>query len=468
MADVTIRAKWDGRAVEDGLRRTTEQATTFKTKVAGALAGTAATAVTLGIINQLRIGFHGVVEEATAFDRLQDTITRRGGASAAVLARMSAEIDRLAAGGSRFEDTEIANALEIITETSGNAAGAIDKLSFAIDLAVAKRIDLARSAKITGFLMKGEIDQASRFAPEIRELSRNFTDLKGTIDLSSRAFQELADVTGAAESDRGTAAGNIAVFKRGVSELREAMVKGTVERSGFLEWLGKVGDKLNELAKHVEKQTLTRALEISPDWMRGKGPQQDPTKWFGGFNAPIILPQVEVRGQKWTREDEERSRNLTPSEILRDRARMRLEPLGAAGRVRGGRLDFLPMPAGRREEDNTPAMMVKKWREDQEELRNAIASTIEGGILAGAEGGFQGLLAYARDQVIRQLAALLAKTIATSLIPGSGGVGGGAFSTILSNAGVGVGGGGGSFDTGRGPVVSARLRSQELRMARIG
>lgn len=506
MADVTIRAKWDGKSVEDGVKRTTSHVNTLGSSLKVAVG---ALGIGFGVYQgwaQVQKTFHGVVEEATIFERLQNTINRRGGATAETMRALNSEVNRLATSGSVLEDSQIANTLERLVETSGDAAGSVKNLGLAIDISVAKHIELERAAKIVGFVMKGEIDQASRLAPEIKELSRDFSDLKGTTELAAAGLRTLASVTGAAEGERDTAAGNIARLNRGVSELSENLFKMASGGTGFLDFIGKVGDHANRIADAIERGSnrggviggllggavgsaveayirgTAPGIPIPGGAFRGAGARQgivgplDPS-WWTRDQGPMPLAPVDSLGGGTTGDGGSRLPTLLMAEErARDRARMRLEPLGSAGRVRGG-IGLLPMPAGRREQDDAPAMLLKKWKEEQEELRNAIASTIEGGILAGAEGGFQGLLAYMRDQVIRQIASMLAQTIANAIVPGGGaglgallGLAGGGgdpgasnFANIVSGVGVKS-----SNEVRLGGVASARLRSQELRMARIG
>jgi hypothetical protein len=463
MADLVLKARWDGKGVDRGLQQTQTKVNTFKASLAriGPLAGAAfGFAGVAGAVQVARAGLTGLVDDMTATANLMQVVERAGGASADALLDMDKAITRLTIDTVQG-DTEISDALSNLISLTGDIEGATKNLNLVLDIAADRRMSLADASRLVAFVMKGELEQAGRLIPALREVARQNRDLQGTAEGAQIGINALVgQFGGAAEGQRDTAAGGIAQFKKGLAELNEELIRGATGGLSFAESLGKIGDEAYKLAHSSEFKTLAETIG---NIFRGGplGELLNPPNLAAGDLPPetgaALRPTLKelMAGREAAAEANARAVGAMGDQGDRATARFAQQQLfgrafGQELKQRGEQepliLDLLGLPADR-SKNPVAERLFAEMEAANDQLRGQIAGTIEGGILAGARNGAQGL----KDYIVAALQELAAKQIATGiaslLIPGGGG---GLLGSLFGSASGGTG------------VANARARGAEI------
>jgi len=189
--------------------------------VAIAGAGLAASAgIAIGAFTKL--AFEAAKQQET-FDLLADQVERTGTSWISVRDDVKGLADELQAL-TRYGDVETAYVLQDLTTYTGDLGQSMEYVMTVYDLAAAKHMDYATSAKYVGMALAGSIEMLGRYIPELRA-SSGLVDKNATASEKAAVAMELLNTKfgGAAQAQLRNFMGYWIQMKNYMGDLREAI-----------------------------------------------------------------------------------------------------------------------------------------------------------------------------------------------------------------------------------------------------
>jgi len=292
MSDLKLRAVMDDTQVRRGVQNL---AHTVNTSLKAAFMGGLGIAGALGAVVTLRSAFDSMVQDVSSSSRLLDTLARRHVDTARAQLEISQKIRELRRLG--IDDTAATEALDKLVSMTDDYAGSLRNLNLVTDLAVKMGGNWATATRLVAFVMKGEIEQAGRLVPEIRELSRVHQGLAGSARGAALGMQVLQRYAGnAAAAEYQTLRGSLKAVGNAMGEVAEAFAEGATGGEELVTTLQKLNEWLLKLADNPGVKTLGQYLPgyLKGGWMgwAGVGSQMSQEELQKGLQKPTIFDHI--------------------------------------------------------------------------------------------------------------------------------------------------------------------------------
>src|SRR5690606_31939718 len=196
-----------------------------------------------------------------------------------------------------IDDTAATEALDKLVSMTDDYAGSLRNLNLVTDLAVKMGGNWATATRLVAFVMKGEIEQAGRLVPEIRELSRVHQGLAGSARGAALGMQVLQRYAGnAAAAEYQTLRGSLKAVGNAMGEVAEAFAEGATGGEELVTTLQKLNEWLLKLADNPGVKTLGQYLPgyLKGGWMgwAGVGSQMSQEELQKGLQKPTIFDHI--------------------------------------------------------------------------------------------------------------------------------------------------------------------------------
>lgn len=443
MADLRIRALWQGAEAKAGVQDLSGAITALKGVAAG-----------LGIafgLSQIAAEMKAVVVDTAAeqqgLARLSVSLKNVGESSQSIRA-LNGYISDLQ-DTTQFADDAIAAALTRMAQATGNAAASAANLSLAMELATGTGKSLEESGQIVAMAMQGQVRAVGQLLPHLKTYMENLEGTEDPAQRSALAMQALRDAfSDAAAADLATYNGQLAALNNQLGELGNTVAN----RSGILGFLAELtqGTRVWVLAMR-EGITLAEAMaRISNPQIPGLG---------GG--VPLVNGGMPVATPSGSNPNG--GSGASPNVVgfspgafspfgFRQLGGMR----GGSGEIPGLR-DLGSMPAEELERARKDMLeSIRKFSEEAKQPMREVGAELKAAFMGAFDSlrnGWRGLVDFMKDYLSRVLIEYAAGSLVNALLPGAGvGVG------ILGR----VTGGAGNFQ-----AASARDFSMSMRQMRL-
>jgi hypothetical protein len=508
MADrrIEIDAVWNGAKLQSGINQSKSSLASFGAAAKRLLPVLGVTGGIYGAITGLKQAFADLRQEQQENKRLQATLIRQGIDYENEAKRISETMIRLRRS-TPFGDTEITSALQTLTVLTGNYEESLKNLDIVLDVATDRKMSLADASRTIAFVQAGELTQAGRLIPALRQVAQEYAgvadrSLKASIGLSALRKQ----FGGAAQADLENSATATKKLSQAMKEFRDSLIEliGSGEKAEEVINHGAlaVDQGAENTRKHHEAlQNLLRTMwafstsgaselaihnfnKIADAQERNIANLKEEKKWQDLVNEALAITKVPVNYPPYAEDfagtifaKGAKGRPQRDPYHLSELENARAEFQAMQAHSEAIRHSFIPTERsiGVIVEDTT--QINAGWEDFQARLHQSIIGaaqlgqvlqgTISGALITGAQQGGQAMVAYLKDLFVRELFTNLAAGILNVLSGGTMGQ----FSILgqaigLGNGGLSAGPAGGGIQHGVGPRASSIQQQQLWRLQR--
>ena len=214
---IPIVSSFDGKGIDKAVRQFKQLETNGeRAQFAIKKAAVPATAALAGLTAALGLAVKGAIEDAAAQDKLAEQIRRTTGATDA---QISMNEDWISVQGKLLgvTDDELRPALGGLVRATGSITKAQELASAAMDIAIAKNLDLSTVSKTLEKAYGGNFTALAKLSPELRQMIKDGASLDEVMIAMSKTFG------GAASDAAETTAGKFARMKLALDETKESI-----------------------------------------------------------------------------------------------------------------------------------------------------------------------------------------------------------------------------------------------------